>query len=128
MVDFKATKATLPAADMERAIAWYSDKLGLEATESAEAGSYYGVGSGRFLLYPSPSAGTNQATAMSFDVDDVESAVAELKATGVVFEDYDIPNVQTKNNIATFVFADGRLVSAAWFKDSEGNILSVVTD
>ncbi len=126
MVDFKAANATVPARDMERATAWYADKLGLKPTEAAEVGAFYGIGSGRFLLYPSQSAGTNQATAMSFEVDDVESAVAELKTNGVVFEDYDIPGVETKNNIATFE-AEGRLVSAAWFKDSEGNILSVGT-
>ena len=126
MVDFNAAIATVPASDMERATAWYADKLGLKPTESEEVGAYYGVGSGRFLLYPSGSAGTNQATGMGFEVDDLESAVAELKTNGVVFEDYDIPGVETKDNIATFEAA-GRLVSAAWFKDSEGNILSVGT-
>ncbi len=126
MVDFKAANATLPASDMERAMAWYADKLGLKPTESEEVGAYYSVGSGRFLLYPSQSAGTNQATAIGLEVDDLESAVAELKTNGVVFEEYDIPGVETKNNIATFE-AEGRLISAAWFKDSEGNILSVGT-
>jgi len=126
MVDFKAANATVPASDMERAKAWYADKLGLKPTESEEVGAYYSVGSGRFLLYPSGSAGTNQATAMALEVDNVESAVAEMKTNGVVFEDYDIPGVETKNNIATFE-AEGRLVSAAWFKDSEGNIISVGT-
>ncbi len=126
MVDFKAANATVPASDMERAISWYADKLGLKPTESEEVGAFYSVGSGRFLLYPSQSAGTNQATAMNLDVEDIESAVAELKTSGVVFEDYDIPGVETKDNIATFE-AEGRLVSAAWFKDSEGNILAVGT-
>ncbi len=126
MVDFNAAHATVPVSDMVRATAWYAEKLGLEPMESGEVGAFYGVGSGRFLLYPSQFAGTNQATAMSFEVDDLESAVAELRTNGVVFEDYDIPGVETKNNIATFE-ADGRLVSAAWFKDSEGNILSVGT-
>ena len=126
MVDFREAVATVPASDMERATAWYADKLGLKPTESAEVGAYYSVGSGRFLLYPSQSAGTNQATAMSFDVEDIESAVAELKTSGVVFEDYDIPGVETKNNIATFE-AEGRLISASWFKDSEGNVLAVGT-
>ena len=126
MVDFKASNATLPASDMERAKAWYADKLGLNPTESEEVGAYYSVGSGRFLLYPSGAAGTNQATAMALEVDDLETVGAELKTNGVVFEDYDIPGVETKNNLAT-VEAEGRLVSAAWFKDSEGNILSVGT-
>ncbi len=126
MVDFNAAHATVPASDMERATSWYADKLGLKPAESEEVGAFYNIGSARFLLYPSPSAGTNQATAMSLEVDDIESAVAELKNNGVVFEDYDIPGVETKNNIATFE-AEGRLISAAWFKDSEGNILALGT-
>ncbi len=126
MVEFKAANATVPASDMERAMSWYADRLGLKPAEWGEVGAYYGVGSGRFLLYPSQSAGTNQATAMSFEVDDLKAAVAELKTNGVVFEDYDMPGVETKDNIATFE-AEGRLVSSAWFKDSEGNILAVGT-
>lgn len=124
MVDFKEANATVPASDMERAIAWYADKLGLEPAEGGEVGSYYEVGSSRFLLYPSQFAGTNQATTMGFEVDDIESAVAALKANGVTFEDYDIPGVETENHIATFEL-EGRVLKSAWFKDSEGNILSL---
>lgn len=124
MVDFREASATIPASDMERATAWYAEKLGLEQTEGGEVGAYYQVGSTRFLLYPSQYAGTNQATAMSFEVDDIESAVNELKSKGVVFEDYDIPGVETENHIASFE-AEGRVIRSAWFKDSEGNILAI---
>ena len=126
MVDYNAARATVPADDMERALSWYADKLGLKPSETGEAGAFYDIGSSRFLLYPSASAGTNQATAMSLHVDDITSAVAEMKGTGVVFEDYDIPGIETTDNIATME-VEGRLVSVAWFKDSEGNILSVGT-
>lgn len=126
MADFKAAQAAVPASDMDRAMAWYADKLGLNPTESGEVGAYYDVGPARFLLYPTQFAGTNQATTMNFVVDNIESVVAEMKTNGVVFEDYNIPGLETKNNIATFE-AEGRLVSAAWFKDSEGNILAVGT-
>lgn len=126
MPDYKEVRATIPAGDMDRAVSWYADKLGLKPSESEEIGAYYDVGTSRFLIYPSPSAGTNQATALSFVVDDVKGAVAELKANGVVFEDYDLPGVETKDNIATFQAA-GRVVSAAWFKDSENNIIAIGT-
>ena len=125
-MDYKEAIATVPASDLERAMSWYADKLGLEPAEAAEVGAYFNVGSGRFLLYPSEFAGTNQATAMSFEVDDIEAAVAELKANGVTFEDYDIPGVETEDQIASFE-VEGRVIRSAWFKDSEGNVLAIGT-
>ena len=126
MVDYKTANATVAASDMERAMSWYADKLGLKPAEGGEDGAYYKAGSSRFLLYPSQFAGTNQATAMSFEVDDIETAVAELKANGVTFEDYDLPGVETEDQIASFEF-EGRVIKSAWFKDSEGNILAIGT-
>lgn len=126
MPNFKDAHATLPASDLDRAKNWYADKLGLKPSEEGDVGAYYDVGSSRFLLYPSQFAGTNQATAASFEVDDIEAAVAELRQNGVTFEEYDIPGVKTENGIATFE-AMGRTVQSAWFKDSEGNILAIGT-
>lgn len=125
----------LAASDINRARTWYSEKLGLEpvshggepipeGTILAEADSelYYDTGTARFGVYPSPNAGTNKATAARLVVDDFEAAFAELKARGVVFEDYDFGD--------DFRTMDGVLVSpdgekTAWFKDSEGNILAI---
>jgi hypothetical protein len=73
------------------------------------------------FLYPTPNAGTSKASQAFWQVDDVEREVAELKARGVKFEDYDAPDMQTKDGIMT---AGG--AKAAWFKDSEGNIMAVI--
>lgn len=115
--------ATLPASDMARAKSFYADKLGLEPVEDGEYEAWYETGGARFLLYMSGFAGTNQATAAGFVVDDVEATVAELKGRGVAFEEYDFDELKTVDGIATT--EDG--TKAAWFKDSEGNIVSIAS-
>jgi catechol 2,3-dioxygenase-like lactoylglutathione lyase family enzyme len=116
--------ATLPASDIERAKRWYQEKLGLTPVSEYEQGVRYRSGGARFELYPSSYAGTAQNTAAGFQVDDVERVVDELAAKGVVFEQYDFPGLKTnEKGIATF-----GTETAAWFKDSEGNILSIGRD
>ena len=114
---------TLPATDLERAKAWYASILQIEPTKLDENGdAWYEAGSTRFFLYASQFAGTNQATAMGVEVEDVEAAVADLRARGAVFEDYDFgDDFRTVDGILTT--PDGQKL--AWFKDSEGNILSL---
>ncbi len=122
MLNEFACYATLPAADMERARRWYSEKLGLEPVRVEEVGANYETGKGTgFLLYPSSFAGTNQGTAMSFDVADFDGELAELRRRGVTLEDYDLEYLKTENGVATL--PDG--ARACWFKDSEGNILAM---
>jgi predicted enzyme related to lactoylglutathione lyase len=112
---------SLPAADMERARAWYASILKLEPSEITENGdAWYEIEGTRMLLYASQFAGTNQATAAAVEVDDVEATVAELKARGATFEDYDFgEEFRTVDGI--FTTPDGQKL--AWLKDSEGNIL-----
>ncbi len=113
---------SLPVSDIDRAKAFYAEKLGLKPSEVlADGGAYYMSGTVKFLLYPSGFAGTNQATAAGWEVDDVEATVAELQGRGVVFEEYDFDELKTVNGVATT--PEGQ--KAAWFKDSEGNILGV---
>ncbi len=115
--------AVLPAADITRARDFYRDKLGLQP-DNPDAGDnlQYTCGSGsRFLLYQTSNAGTAKNTQLGWMVADVPATVAELRAAGVVFEDYDFPGLKTEDGIATL--PDGS--SAAWFLDSEGNILNV---
>jgi predicted enzyme related to lactoylglutathione lyase len=112
---------TIPALDMQRARRFYQEKLGLTPTDEAPGGLMYEFGESRFLLYPSQFAGTAQHTVMGCMVDDLDSVVAELKANGVVFEEYNMPDLKTVNSIA--VIGPNR---GAWFKDSEGNILGLV--
>lgn len=115
--------ATLPATDIDRAKAWYASVLKLEPIEIDDRGdAWYEIDGTRFLLYASEFAGTNQATAAAIGVDDVEATVAELRARGAVFEDYDFgEDFRTVDSILTT--PDGRKL--AWLKDSEGNILGL---
>ena len=115
--------ASLPASDMERAKAWYASVLNLDPTEITVNGdAWYELDGTRVLLYASQFAGTNQATAAALEVEDVEASVADLKARGAVFEDYDFGDeFRTVDGILTT--PDGQKL--AWLKDSEGNILGI---
>jgi predicted enzyme related to lactoylglutathione lyase len=114
--------AYIPAEDMARARTFYEQKLGFEPKEEVAGGVVYAFAGGTAcFLYPTPNAGTSKASQAFWQVEDVEREVAELKARGVTFEEYDAPGVKTVNSIVT---AGG--AKAAWFKDSEGNILAVV--
>lgn len=124
MFDSIALEASLPASDLDRAIKWYDDTLGLKPTEVGElSGAWYETGGARFLVYPSAFAGTNQATAASFAVQDFDAAMARLRGAGVVFEEFDFEGMKTVDGVLTT--PDGN--RAAWFKDSEGNILAITT-
>jgi predicted enzyme related to lactoylglutathione lyase len=120
----KSVEAALPASDIERAKAWYAEKLQLTPAQEDAGGAWFEIEGTGFLLYPSQFAGTNKATSAGFTVDDVEATVAELRQRGVTFEEYDFPGLKTENGVATFQTDRGTRRSA-WFKDSEGNILSV---
>jgi catechol 2,3-dioxygenase-like lactoylglutathione lyase family enzyme len=113
---------SLPAADIDRARAWYSEKLGLESIDTGPGGELrYEAGGTTFSVYPSMFAGTNQATAAFLAVSDFDSTIAELRSRGVVLEDYDFgEEFRTVDGIMET--PDGK---AAWFKDSEGNIIGM---
>jgi catechol 2,3-dioxygenase-like lactoylglutathione lyase family enzyme len=114
--------AMLPASDYERAKKWYADILGLKPVYEDPNGAEYQTGGGTtFFVYPSQYAGTNQATAFGFLAQDLSAEMEELRSKGVTFEEYDIPGVKTENGVADF----GNGERGAWFKDSEGNIISL---
>jgi catechol 2,3-dioxygenase-like lactoylglutathione lyase family enzyme len=122
MLTERRVHPTIPVADRERARAWYEERLGFRPVwERPQGIMYEAAGGSRFVLFPSANAGTSPGTLMSFEVPDIEAEVAELKARGVVFEEYDYPNLRTVDSVATM----GE-VRAAWFKDSEGNVIGVV--
>ena len=114
--------AVLPAKDIKRARDFYRDKLGLEPSESAEEDSliYRGGHGTGFLVYQTENAGTAKNTQMGWTTDNLEREVEELRGRGVVFEEYDQPGLKTENGIATNEWG-----KAAWFLDSEGNILNL---
>src|SRR4030088_948825 len=112
----------IPAKDVKRARQFYEQKLGLKAKQETAGGVVYEFAEHTAcFLYPTPNAGTSKASQAFWKVDDVEREVAELKARGVTFEEYDMPGLKTKGGIST-----GGGAKTAWFKDTEGNILAVV--
>jgi predicted enzyme related to lactoylglutathione lyase len=114
--------AYLPASDMARAREFYEGTLGFRPGEEIAGGVAYTFGKGTAcFLYPTPNAGTSKASQAFWDVEDIEREVAELKERGVQFEHYHMPDAQVDGDIFT---AGG--ARAAWFKDSEGNILAVI--
>jgi catechol 2,3-dioxygenase-like lactoylglutathione lyase family enzyme len=113
--------AYVPVSDLNRARTFYEQKVGLEPKEEYAGGVIYGGGSGTwFFMYPTPNAGTSQASQAFWAVKDVAAEVAELKARGVAFEEYDMPGLKTVNSIAS-----GGGAKTAWFKDPDGNILAI---
>lgn len=114
--------AYLPAADVARARAFYEGTLGFHPSEEGAAIVRYECGSGTAcILYQTGNAGTNRASQALWQVEDIAREVADLKRRGVRFEEYDMPGLKTVDGIAT---AGG--AKAAWFKDTEGNILAIV--
>ena len=121
MLTNRATHATLPAADLSRARAFYEGKLGLQPAMEAPGGIMYESGGTRFLVFPTRGTSSGEHTQMGWVVDDVAAEVAELKGRGVVFEEYDLPGLKTVDSVA-----DTPPVKAAWFKDTEGNLLGLI--
>ena len=114
-------RAYIPVSDLARARQFYEEKVGLQPKELSAGGVIYECGGTEVFMYPTPNAGTSKASQAFWSVDDVEAEVNELKARGVKFEEYDMPGMAMKNSIAT-----GGGAKAAWFKDTEGNIMAVV--
>jgi predicted enzyme related to lactoylglutathione lyase len=116
------TAATLAVKDLAAAAEFYERKVGLKKLETTEKQVLaFQSGNSRILVYQSQYAGTNKATAATWAVDDVDGEVRELKSRGVVFERYNFPGVTLEGEV--HVFGKRR---NAWFKDPDGNILSVV--
>ena len=111
----------IPAKDITRARKFYEETLGFKPKQVTAGGVVYGFGQGtECFLYPTPNAGTSQASQAFWDVEDIEQEVSELMARGVNFEKYDLPDVDEKG------ISTGGGAKAAWFKDTEGNIMAVI--
>ena len=110
--------------DLDRARKFYEETLGLTTQEEwGEEGVTLKSGDTSVNVYRSEFAGTNKATALNFDVDDIETEVSTLKEKGVFFEHYDLPGLKKEGDIYT---AEG--MKTAWFKDPDGNILSLIQE
>ena len=120
MLSTAPIRAYIPAADVARARRFYEGIIGLRPKEEYAGGVIYECGGTEVFLYLTGNAGTSRASQAFWQVADVEAEVADLKARGVTFEEYDLPGVTMKNGIAT-----GGGAKTAWFTDTEGNILAV---
>jgi len=120
--DMKLIMPDLPVVDLQRARAFYEETLGFEPSMAHEWGVFYKVGDNAGLFLYQRAATKADHTEVSFKVDDLEKEMAEMREKGVVFEEYDLPEmgIKTVNGVASY---DGE--KEAWFKDTEGNILSI---
>jgi catechol 2,3-dioxygenase-like lactoylglutathione lyase family enzyme len=125
----KARVATrLPAKDLSRARAFYSEKLGLDPVEQRDGGLRYVCASGEFAIFLSAGVQSGTHTQMGWEVEDIEATVRELRARGVAFEEYDLPGLKTVDEIAEIAGnypSKGIAERGAWFRDSEGNLLGI---
>lgn len=123
MLDGTTVYRTLPATDLEPARGFWEKTVGLTPAEVTEAGVWYHLASdSRHLLFPSGGHASGTHTQIGFRVPDLEQTVASLRTKGVEFENYDMPGLKTVNRIADM--APGN--RAAWFRDSEGNMIGVI--
>ena len=117
----RTATAMIPAHNVERAVRWYDEKLGIKPAEQADYGATYRLNGVKAFLYKSEYAGSAEHTLLSFDSDDLVADMQAMRGNGVEFIDYDLPDLKTENGLATF-----GPVKNAWCHDSEGNILGFV--
>jgi catechol 2,3-dioxygenase-like lactoylglutathione lyase family enzyme len=118
----------VPAQDLDRARAFYRDKLGLTPVEEREGGLRYLCAAGEFHLFRSTGAATGTFTQMGFEVEDIGPVVSELRSRGVVFEVFDLPGVEVEDGMVRVVGnypSKGTGERGIWFRDSEGNLLGL---
>jgi catechol 2,3-dioxygenase-like lactoylglutathione lyase family enzyme len=114
----------LPVKDLARARRFYEDRLRLTPLGARPDGKFvYRCGGTEIALFPKPEGTRAEHTALSFQVADIRTAIAELKGRGVAFDDYDLPDFKTVEHVCVLGSE-----KAAWFRDTEGNILCLHED
>ena len=123
MLEDSTVEANIPAADLRRARDFYAEKLGLTPSSEQDgvALRYVTGGGTAFNVYQTEYAGLAGHTIAQWHVTDIEATVRDLRTRGLAFEKYDMPGVEWHDEIA----AIPGMGSAAWFKDSEGNIMCI---
>ena len=111
----------LAVKDLDRARQFYGENLGLKEVDDFGEGFMLKSGGTQVTVYRSEFAGTNKATALTFDVDNIEDEVRSLREKGISFEHYDLEGLTPKGDIY-----EGEGMKTAWFKDPDGNILSLI--
>jgi catechol 2,3-dioxygenase-like lactoylglutathione lyase family enzyme len=123
LIDCRVT-TMLPVVDMRRARSFYEEKLGLRAKGERPNGEVvYELKGTTVALYPRREPTHADHTALSFEVKDIAAQVRDLSSRGVAFEEYDLPGLKTVNKVCVL-----GAEKAAWFKDTEGNILCIHED
>jgi catechol 2,3-dioxygenase-like lactoylglutathione lyase family enzyme len=123
MLGTRNAVANLAVSDVDRARDFYTGTLGLkEIDQEGDEMFVLKSGDSTVNVYRSEYAGTNEATAVTWEVDDIDAEVAELKAKGIMFEHYDMEGLEERGDL--YVADDGFKI--AWFKDPDGNILNIV--
>ena len=123
MLGDKRVATTIPVRDPGEARSFYEGTLGWKVARAMPDGSIeYECGGGTSVVtYPTQeNAGRSPATLASFEVEDAEATVSEMRAKGISFEEYDLPGLKTEGGIADLAGVKG-----GWFKDPDGNILAV---
>ena len=118
----------LPARDLDRARAFYRDRLGLTPVEEREGGLRYLCAAGEFHVFLSAGSSSGESTQLGFEVDDIDAVVADLRARGVVFEEIDVPGFEVVDGIMKVEDnypSKGKGERGIFFRDSEGNLLAI---
>ena len=119
----------IPVRNLQRSRKFYAEKLGLEPKEERPGGLLYRCRSGEFALFESAGAASGDHTQVAWEVEDIEATVEQLRARGVVFEEYDFPGLKTVNGIAeiegNYPSKGGVGERAAWFRDVDGNLFGI---
>jgi len=114
--------AVVPVSDAAKARAFYEGALGLKVTEESSNGDVrYQSGDTALYAYVTPHAGKAAHTIAGWEVADLDAEMKELRSAGITFEDYDLPGLKTVNGVVEMENMRG-----AWFKDPDGNILSLM--
>lgn len=122
------TITKLPAQDLERARAFYRDKLGLEPVEERTGGLRYVCGATEFHLFSSAGAPSGASTQMAFEVEDLDAVLADLRARGVVFERFEMPGFDGAGEVIVapdHYPSKGIRERGTFFYDSEGNLIGI---
>lgn len=119
----------IPTQDLDRARRFYAEKLGLEPSEERPGGLLYQCRDGAFVLFASAGASDGTFTQMGWTVEDLDATMAELRARGVTFEEFDVPGQPMVDGVVevagNYPSKGGRGERGAWFRDSEGNLLGI---
>lgn len=124
MLTHASVTTILPVIDLQRAREFYERRLGLKPLGLKADGKFeFATAGGVIALIPKPGGTKAEHTAISFQVPDILKTIDALKRNGIMFDNYDLPGLKTVDHVCVL-----GAEKAAWFKDTEGNILCLHED